>query len=179
MRVLSGKRSVGANEASGSEQAKEKRERNPTTGWEKRASRRGWQRRQHAHVRTVARVYVYFEDTRGKRMCGGGVRGRREMGRDEERETKSEMRLRQKRLRRRRRRRRRRGRKKAGEEEGASERRREARKRRRGIPGEIPRMEESREGTGRPDRAASLVGCTEGRQLPAGLPPSRIIYTGS
>jgi hypothetical protein len=34
---------------------------------------------------------------------------------------------------------------------------------------------ESREGTGRPDRAASLVGCTEGRQLPAGLPPSRTV----
>lgn len=34
---------------------------------------------------------------------------------------------------------------------------------------------ECREGTGRPDRAASLVGCTEGRQLPAGLPSSRII----
>lgn len=26
-----------------------------------------------------------------------------------------------------------------------------------------------------PDRAASLAGCTEGRQLPAGLPPPRII----
>lgn len=34
---------------------------------------------------------------------------------------------------------------------------------------------ESRGGTGQPDRAASLVGCTEGRQLPAGLPPPRII----
>lgn len=45
--------------------------------------------------------------------------------------------------------------------------------RRRESP-EIPRME-SRGGTGQPDRAASLVGCTEGRQLPAGLPPPRII----
>lgn len=34
---------------------------------------------------------------------------------------------------------------------------------------------ESRGRTGQPDRAASLVGCTEGRQLPAGLPPPRII----
>lgn len=32
-----------------------------------------------------------------------------------------------------------------------------------------------RGGTGQPDRAASLVGCTEGRQLLAGLPPPRII----
>lgn len=32
-----------------------------------------------------------------------------------------------------------------------------------------------RGGTGQPDRAASLAGCTEGRQLPAGLPPPRII----
>lgn len=32
-----------------------------------------------------------------------------------------------------------------------------------------------RGGTGQPDRAASLAGCTEGKQLLAGLPPSRII----
>lgn len=32
-----------------------------------------------------------------------------------------------------------------------------------------------RGGTGQPDRAASLAGCTEGRQLLAGLPPPRII----
>lgn len=37
---------------------------------------------------------------------------------------------------------------------------------------------ENRGGTGRPDRAGSLVGCTEGRQLPAGLPPPRIIRDG-
>ncbi|KYQ60169.1 hypothetical protein ALC60_00575, partial [Trachymyrmex zeteki] len=32
-----------------------------------------------------------------------------------------------------------------------------------------------RGGTGQPDWAASLASCTEGRQLPAGLPPPRII----
>lgn len=48
-------------------------------------------------------------------------------------------------------------------------------RRRRESP-EIPCME-SREGTGQPDRAASLVGCTEGRQLPAGLPPPRLYVT--
>lgn len=62
---------------------------------------------------------------------------------------------------------------------GGGEGRGEAEERRWGGGGENLRRFHAwravRGGTGQPDRAASLAGCTEGRQLLAGLPPPRII----